>query len=144
MAATLAVLLGVEATFVEIRVLVNTDIVGRFRIDGSLTVTGDIVESAHASGLDATAVAKTYFAIGSRFGIDWLRRSAGRLPSDNAWDKLAITAIVDDLYEHQSELTNRVLTESKDAKDKTKIVESQPDFAMLAVANRRLKSLVSR
>ncbi|MEJ1993808.1 MAG: NAD-glutamate dehydrogenase [Limibacillus sp.] len=128
---------------------------------------GDIVESAHASGLDATAVAKTYFAIGSRFGIDWLRRSAGRLPSDNAWDKLAITAIVDDLYEHQSELTNRVLTESKDAKDKTKIVESwtaqrktlvnraeqmigelrasgQPDFAMLAVANRRLKSLVSR
>ncbi len=128
---------------------------------------GDIVEAAHTSGLEPTDVAKTYFKVGQRFGIDWLRRSAGRLPSDSAWDKLAITAIVDDLYEHQSELTNRVLADSTKAKDKAKIVEEwtaqrqtlvnraeqmigelrasgQPDFAMLAVANRRLKSLVSR
>ena len=127
----------------------------------------DIVDASFASGLDATAVAQTYFTIGNRFGIDWLRRAAGRLPSDNAWDKLAVTAIVDDLYEHQSELTNRVLTDSGSIKDASKIVQNwteqrqtlvvraeqmigelraagQPDLAMLAVANRRLKSLVSR
>jgi glutamate dehydrogenase len=132
-----------------------------------LIPAGDIVEAAHLSKLAVEDVAKTYFTVGQRFGIDWLRRSAGRLPSDNAWDKLAVTAIVDDLYEHQSELTNRVLGESNGKTKAADIVEhwtgqrqtlvaraeqmitelraaGQPDLAMLAVANRRLKSLVSR
>jgi glutamate dehydrogenase len=132
-----------------------------------LIPAGDIVEAAIVSKLAVEDVAKTYFTVGQRFGIDWLRRSAGRLPSDNAWDKLAVTAIVDDLYEHQSELTNRVLAESNGKTRALEIVEhwtgqrqtlvaraeqmitelraaGQPDLAMLAVANRRLKSLVSR
>src|SRR3546814_540941 len=52
------------------------------------------------------------FKIGERFGFDWLRRSAGSLPTDTAWDKLAVSAIVDDFYGHQSELTIRVLNGS--------------------------------
>ena len=54
-------------------------------------------------------VAESYFKFCERFGFDWLRRSAGSLSTDTAWDKLAVSAIVDDFYGHQSDLTTRVL-----------------------------------
>ena len=47
--------------------------------------------------------------MGDRYGFDWLRRAASSLPTDTAWDKLAVTAIVDDFYGHQSELVAAVL-----------------------------------
>ena len=56
---------------------------------------------------------EAYFTIGARFGFDWLRRAAGHLPTDTAWDKLAVTAIIDDLFGHQGELTSRVLSTSE-------------------------------
>ncbi len=125
----------------------------------------DIVRIALAAELPVERAARTYFTIGARFGFDWLRRASGQLPTDTAWDKLAVTAIVDDLYGHQGELTGRVL-EAAAGNGKTDglieawaearrplvartdqlVTELQatgtPDFAMLAVANRQLKSLV--
>ena len=126
----------------------------------------DIVRIARVAGLDALEVGRAYFAIGARFGFDWLRRAAGHLPSDGAWDKLAVTAIVDDLYGNQSELTSRVVTglTGLSAGDgaidnwaeprRQLVVRSEqllaelqssgtPDLAMLAVANRQLRSMVS-
>ena len=126
----------------------------------------DIVRIARVAGLDALEVGRAYFAIGARFGFDWLRRAAGHLPSDGAWDKLAVTAIVDDLYGNQSELTSRVVTGLKDlsagdgaidnwAEPRRPLVlrseqllaelksSGTPDLAMLAVANRQLRSMVS-
>ncbi|WP_422369370.1 NAD-glutamate dehydrogenase [Pelagibius sp.] len=132
----------------------------------------DIVRIAGTLKLPVEKVAEAYFKIGDRFGFDWLRRSAGRLPTDTAWDKLAVTAIIDDFYGHQSELTTRVLNggggkggkAARAATDKVidnwsvqraplvnrteQLLEelktsAAPDFAMLAVANRQLKSMVS-
>jgi glutamate dehydrogenase len=132
----------------------------------------DIVRIAATLKLPVEQVAQAYFRIGERFGFDWLRRSAGSLPTDTAWDKLAVSAIIDDFYGHQSELTTRVLngngkTKGKGAGDGTdKVIATwsagreplvarteqlleelkasgAPDFAMLAVANRQLKSMVS-
>ena len=40
---------------------------------------------------------------GSWGGFDWLRRAAERLPRDTAWDKLAVTAVIDDLFGHQGQ-----------------------------------------
>src|SRR3546814_8573293 len=54
----------------------------------------------------------TLFPYTTLFRSDWLRRSAGSRPTDTAWDKLAVSAIVDDFYGHQSELTIRVLNGS--------------------------------
>jgi glutamate dehydrogenase len=88
------------------------------------------------------------------------------LPSDSAWDKLAVTAIVDDLYGNQCELTSRVVTGLTDlsagdgaidnwAEPRRPLVlrsehllaelqaSGTPDLAMLAVANRQLRSMVS-
>jgi glutamate dehydrogenase len=130
----------------------------------------DIVRIARSARLPVPQVGQAYFAIGARFGFDWLRRAAGLLPADTAWDKLAVTAIIDDLFGHQSELTSRVLTVAgngaADGALPAEVIDSwadsrrhmvnrteqllaelkstgTPDFAMLAVANRQLKSMVS-
>lgn len=130
-----------------------------------LFAAGDIVLAAQRAKLPVDQAGKIYFAIGDRFGFDWLRRAARRLPSDSAWDKLAVTAIVDDLYGHQSALTSRVLEAVKGPVEADEVIHSwagerkaivarteqllaelnaagNPDLAMLAVANRQLKSLV--
>ncbi len=130
-----------------------------------LFAAGDIVSAAQQAKLPVEQAGKIYFAIGDRFGFDWLRRAARRLPSDSAWDKLAVTAIVDDLYGHQSALTSRVLDAVKGKVEADEVIHSwanerrtivarteqllaelnaagNPDLAMLAVANRQLKSLV--
>ncbi|MGF1628848.1 MAG: NAD-glutamate dehydrogenase [Kiloniellaceae bacterium] len=132
----------------------------------------DIVRIAATLKLPVEQVADAYFKIGERFGFNWLRRSAGSLPTDTGWDKLAVSAIIDDFYGHQSELTTRVLNGNSKAKGPAKggvtdkVIASwsagreplvarteqlleelkasgTPDFAMLAVANRQLKSMVS-
>ena len=152
---------------------------GRFEADGApkalarriaalalMAPACDVVRIARDTGLPVDTVARIYFSIGEEFGFDWLRRAAGQLPTDTAWDKLAVTAIVDDFLGHQSELTARVL-EGKSAKDdvggliegwaaqrRPLILRSEqlvqelkasgtPDLAMLAVANRQLKSMVA-
>jgi glutamate dehydrogenase len=125
----------------------------------------DIVRIAQRVKMKVIDVAKTYFTVGHRFGFDWLRSAAGQLPTDDAWDKLAVTAIIDDFYSHQTAVTldildrgdgggagdgaiqtwadkrhamvnrtEQLLTELKSA--------GTPDLAMLAVANRQLKSMV--
>ncbi len=126
----------------------------------------DIVRLARAAGLPVTQVGRTYFAVGDRFGFDWLRRAAAGLPTDNAWNKLAVSAIVEDLYGHQCALTARVLDGTGNgvpperlldawaetrrpqvARTEQLLAELQsvaaPDLAMLAVANQQLKSLGS-
>ncbi len=135
----------------------------------------DIVRIAQQGKLPVEQAAELYFAIGERFGLHWLRRAAGQLPSDTAWDKLAVTAVVDDLFGHQADLTGGMLSQQAKGKSKGKpkgkkdsaqaLIEGwsaqrtplvarndqllaelksagTPDFAMLAVANRQLKSMV--
>jgi glutamate dehydrogenase len=132
----------------------------------------DIVRVAQASGHSAEEVGRIYFAIGARFGIDWLRGAAEHLAVHGHWQKLAVAAIVDDLYAHQSELVTRVLDSSGTAgagngagaangaveawvQARAAAVEraqsviadikgaGQADLAMLAVANRQLRSMMA-
>ena len=124
----------------------------------------DVVRIAGQLNLEVMDVGRTFFSIGHRFGFDWLRGAANQLPTDDAWDKLAVGAIIDDFYGHQTELTLRVLEKKPDGSgDKAVDAWAQqrqvlvnrtdqlvaelrstgaPDFAMLAVANRQLKSMV--
>ena len=125
----------------------------------------DIVRIAHAIGAPPAQVGQTYFRIGARFGFDWLRWAAGRISTDKSWNKLAVSAIVDDLFSQQAELTSRVLTAVEPqgaaadgsldswistrrpvvARAEQLLAElrsiGEPDLAMLAVANRALKSI---
>ncbi len=130
----------------------------------SLAPACDIVRLARSGSWPSPSVAQYYFEIGSRFGFDWARRTALRLPTDSAWDKLAINAIVDDLSSNQSELTRGVMSSVDGsgrhvseienwARERSAMVSStdqliaelqsvaHPTLAMLAVANRQLKSM---
>ena len=167
-----AMLPGSDSTYLAERTAsyaeqgVPEDLARRIASLALLSPAGDIVRIAGAADIPVGQVGQAYFTIGARFGFDWLRRAAGLLPTDTAWDKLAVTAIIDDLFGHQSELTSRVLdgTGGKTATDtvietwadarrplvaRTEQLLSElqstgtPDFAMLAVANRQLKSMVA-
>jgi glutamate dehydrogenase len=123
----------------------------------------DIVRISHATEVPPEQVGRIYFKIGARFGFDWLRWAAGRISTDKTWNKLAVSAIVDDLFGQQAELTSRVLAAAKAGAAETALdawIEArrlqvaraeqllgelrtvvEPDLAMLAVANRALKSI---
>ena len=124
----------------------------------------DIVRVAEEFKLKVLEVAKLYFAVGSRFSLGWMRGSVERLAVENHWQKLATTALIDDLYRHQASLTRSVLNISTDIEDIDQAiaawVEAHPvrvertdqligemrggdmlDFSMLAVAGRQLRTL---
>jgi len=124
----------------------------------------DLVRLARTGGRPVEAVARVYFSVGARFGFIWLRRAAARLSADTAWEKLAVSALVDDLDGQQAELTARVLQLAKAGESPEVAIErfaesrrsrvarteqllaelhtaSTLDFVMLAVASRQLKSM---
>jgi len=126
----------------------------------------DIVRAAQGGAVSVEEVGRIYFSIGARFGFDWLRAAAEGLAADGHWQKLAVAAIVDDLYAHQSDLVTGVLAQAGGgaaadggvdawAQAHRTMVEraqsvladirsaGQPDLAMLAVANRQLRQMMA-
>ncbi|MGF1641293.1 MAG: NAD-glutamate dehydrogenase [Rhodospirillales bacterium] len=69
----------------------------------------DIVRIAAARGVDIEAVARLYFALGEFLGFGWLRYQAEKLVAGGHWQKLALAAVVEELYAHQHDVTLRVL-----------------------------------
>ena len=131
-----------------------------------LALASDIVRISRASNLSVEMIGRIYFSVGSRFGLDWLRTKATSLVPETDWQKMAIAAIVDDVFGHQSELTVRVV-DAVDGECRVDGVIDEwvsgrqavvartgalltdlraagaVDIAMLAVANRQFRSLVS-
>jgi glutamate dehydrogenase len=123
----------------------------------------DVVRLAAQAEAPVLDVGRVYSAVGDRFGLDWLRSSANRIPSDNQWHRLALGAIIDDLWGLQTEIAGRVLARvgpangavEEWAKAREETVDrldsllgeirslSQLDLAMLAVMNRELRNLTA-
>jgi glutamate dehydrogenase len=131
-----------------------------------LAAAPDIVRLVGPDGAERVIeVARTYYSLGRRLGIDWLRQAAGQLPAESAWARQAVSAVTDDLLAHQSNLTRRVLADGNGKvgdgvldswiATRTGAIEridqllgelkaaSAVDLAMLAVANRRFGELVA-
>ena len=107
-------------------------------------------------------VARVYFGVGARFGLERLRAAGSSIAAETPWQKAAVSAIVDDLFNYQSVLASRVIAEANGARDpvdawlarRARVVEridqtmnevrSAPsvDLAMLTVASRQLRTLV--
>ncbi len=129
-----------------------------------LVSAADIVRLAETARLDIIEVGRAYFAVGARFALDALRGAAQKLRPETAWQKMAIAALLDDFFQHQSELTQMVLgngtapakaLDSWLARNASEIApvdallqdisaSSTRDLAMLTVANRQLRSLAAR
>jgi glutamate dehydrogenase len=130
----------------------------------SLGVMGAALDIVRLSrtGRPVEDVAKVYFSVGARFGLERLRTAGAAIPAETPWQKAALSAVVDDLFNYQSTLASKVLTESDGAKDPvdqwltarpreveridqlmTDLRAAQTvDLAMLTVASRQLRGLV--
>jgi glutamate dehydrogenase len=126
----------------------------------------DIVRITADTGIPPTSVAKIYYGIGSRFGLDWLRATAEALMEGDNWRKSAAYGVVEDLYTYQTELTIKIMDVAGGADVAPAIIEdwsntrhravrrvtgmvddlktaSAIDLSMLSVVNRELRALVS-
>jgi len=81
----------------------------------------DIIRISVEQKTDLLITAKTYFALGERFNMDWLRTKARYLQSDDRWQTEAISGLVDQLYITQANMSVRILKEvaKKGSKDDT-------------------------
>ncbi len=116
-----------------------------------------------ASGIDE--VARVYFGVGARFDLDRLRSAGAAIVAETPWQKAAVAAVVDDLFNYQGILASRVIAESNGKRGATDPVDTwlaqrsrvvdrldqtmnevksaqNVDLAMLTVASRQLRGLV--
>jgi glutamate dehydrogenase len=70
----------------------------------------DIVEASQKYEFDLMEVAKTYYLIGNRFELNWLRELINSYTIENQWDELARAGFRDDLDGLQRKLSARILT----------------------------------
>lgn len=138
------------------------------RIAGMVNLASacDIVELARSRKLSPNVVAKLYYTVGSRFRLGRLRAAAERLIGDSHWQRLAVAAVIEELYAHELALTAQVIdgagkrvedadealaawaTNNQVALDRTETLLSElwsgeiNDLAMIAVASRQLSALV--
>jgi glutamate dehydrogenase len=126
----------------------------------------DIVRIARGSNHAIEKVGAVYFAIGGRLGLDWLRAAAADIKADTAWQKMAVDAIIDDLFGHQGVLAGQALECGAGAAEPGTLIDvwlakrtqhvartdallgefrAAPglDLAMLAVANRQLRTIAT-
>ena len=118
----------------------------------------DIVRLSPGSSLEIAELGRRFFAVGARFRLDLLRRAARQLRAETPWQRLAVAATVEDFYAHQAALTATATRlaapdfESWLAAHDTIHLETvideilqapQPDIAMLTVADRLFRRLIS-
>ncbi len=126
----------------------------------SLGVMGAALDIVRLSrtGRPVEDVAKVYFAVGARFGLDRLRNAGTSIAAETPWQKAAVAAVVDDLFNYQSTLASRVLSESDGVeswlaarpRQVERIDQMMTDFraaqsvdlSMLMVASSQLRTLV--
>jgi glutamate dehydrogenase len=75
---------------------------------GPLRSSLDVIQAGKACGRPITEVGEVYFAVGAELNLDWLRTASETIETDDNWDRLAITAIIDDLYGQQRAITTSV------------------------------------
>jgi glutamate dehydrogenase len=75
----------------------------------SLLPAFDVVEIAGVTGRSVEGVMATYFRVGSRLELNWLRDRIIELPRGNRWQALARAALRDDLSSLHRALTQEVL-----------------------------------
>jgi len=126
----------------------------------------DVVRLAARRKLPVLDVARTYFAVGTRFRLGRLRAATDTMDTESHWAQLAIAALVEEIYAHQLALTNLVLDHSGTKIETKKGVESWiaanqsavaptelllaelwstdvNDLSMIAVASRQIRTMTS-
>ncbi len=125
----------------------------------------DVVQVGKIASRPIKEVGEVYFAVGAELNLDWLRVAAENIEPESHWDRLAVTAIIDDLYGQQRALTNSVFGQANGHKGRAamqnweknnqspikrshELIEEFKgsggvDIAKLAFANRQFRSLIN-
>ena len=103
---------------------VPADLAGHVSRLLSLVPAPDLVEIAAASGLEVTAVAESYFGLGERLELQWLRDRIVGLPRDTRWAAMARAALRDDVYAEQASLTAHVVRSGANGQSARELVET--------------------
>lgn len=124
----------------------------------------DIVRLAARRKCAVVDAARIYYAVGTRFKLGRLRAATDSMGSESHWQRLAIAALVEEIYSHQLALANLVMDGTSAKGDAKKAVESwiskHPDdvgptvhllselwatevndLSMIAVASRQIKTM---
>jgi glutamate dehydrogenase len=80
----------------------------------ALLAVFDIVVDSATTATDQGVVTDTYFGIGARLGLDWLRDRILELPRGDRWQALARAALRDEMYRLHRTLTREVLLSTKE------------------------------
>jgi glutamate dehydrogenase len=74
----------------------------------------DIVELAATRRLSVEGAARAYVAVGTEFGLDWLRQRIEGLDTAGHWHAVARGSLREALYESHRRLAQRVLAETRE------------------------------
>jgi glutamate dehydrogenase len=142
---------------------VPKDLAGRFAALPVMRSVCHVVHASNATRKSVESVGRIYFALGARLGLDWLRSAAERIEPRNHWERLAVSAIIEDLYGQQRGLASRVIQKGGKLDDGAigKWVEANKasvertsslidefrlsgtvDLAQLAIVNRHVRSML--
>jgi glutamate dehydrogenase len=69
----------------------------------------DLVRIAETVKSPVVEVARLYFSVGARLGLDWLKTAAARIKVETPWQKRAVEAVFDDLFSLQGEIARRAV-----------------------------------
>jgi len=78
-----------------------------------LAAANDIAAVADATKQSVTVVAKVYYLVGERLGLGSLRARTETFGTISHWDRLAVSAAIEELFAHQTTITKRVLAAGK-------------------------------
>ncbi len=92
---------------------VKDEIAQRVATLDSLVSVFDIIYIAKRTQATNNDVASLYFATGSKFSIDWLRKSCDKQLNDSYWNRLSTQSLKDDLYDKQRQLLTKIINKSK-------------------------------
>ena len=124
---------------------------------GPLRSACGIVDAATQTGAGVVETGASFFLVGRRLGLDWLRERAREIAAVSHWQREAAAAVADDLDRRQTALTVRAIRSAGAAEDwvgenpdaparAARLLEelrAQPevDLAMLTLAERRIRDL---
>ena len=136
---------------------VPIDLARRLSLLPPLVGALDVVEVARECERPALDAARTYYALGDRLRLDWLRMQVVTLPRRDRWTALARAALRDDYYAVRRALTAQVLrdggVEAWDARTRPRVdaflrlltdveARGEVDLASVSVALREARTLL--
>ena len=88
---------------------VPEEITRRHAFQDELVHGPDIITVSHATGRPVLEVARGFFLLGDRLGIDWLEQRLADQPAKTRWQRWAVRSMEDDLFTIRRQIIETIL-----------------------------------